>query len=136
MRMRSFQAACEKWDQVGRDVIERYILGLSAYLKDRIVEVWGERSLYTPRDDYHLHSAISAFCPFRGIGDEYDESKFKTFVARLEAEHRMVVRYVAFLEPPSAGPRFAVRIASRILHSREDIDRLILAMARLSAEIR
>src|SRR6185295_139232 len=96
LRIQGFQNACETWDRIGRSRIEQYLLNLTAYLKERIVEVWGNESLYSPREDTRLGSAISAFNPFREWSDAFVESKFKMFVARLESEHQIIVRYSRF----------------------------------------
>jgi isopenicillin-N epimerase len=135
LRVQAFQAACEVWDQLGRDRIEHYLLDLNSYLKDRIVDVWGRASLYSPRSDRRLHSAIAAFDPFKNACDGWDENKFRTFVARLESDHRILVRYTEVRVPSSNAPRHAIRIATRILHNRADVDRLIVAMEKVSASM-
>jgi selenocysteine lyase/cysteine desulfurase len=130
-RVRAFQAACETWDRIGRDRIEQHVLNLSQYLKNLVAEVWGEASLYSPRDDLRLHSAICAFSPFHDASDACDESRFRKFVTSLEAEHRIVVRCTALQVTGIAQPRFAVRIATRAFHDRHDVEHLVICMEKL-----
>ncbi len=33
--------ACADWDSIGRKKVETYVLGLSSYTKERIIEIWG-----------------------------------------------------------------------------------------------
>lgn len=133
LRVQGFQRACETWDRIGRTRIERYLLGLSFYLKERIVEVWGGEALFSPRHDPRLASAISAFNPFGTAPAARDEEKFRTFVARLEAEWQVVVRYTKFNVGDSPEMRFAIRVAIRPFHRRPDVDRLITSMTELCA---
>jgi isopenicillin-N epimerase len=135
LRIQAFQATCETWDRLGRDRIERRILQLSGHLKDRIVELWGEDRLYSPRDDRRLHSGIVAFHPFHRMVDAHEETLFQTFVARLESEHRILAKYTTFWEPGFPAPKFAIRLATRVFHSRDDIDRVVGAMQILSADM-
>ncbi|MFD9737198.1 aminotransferase class V-fold PLP-dependent enzyme, partial [Umezawaea sp. NPDC059074] len=72
----ALQMAAEIWDRVGRKNIERYVLGLSGHIKDRVAEHWGRESFFSPYDDERLHSGMVAFQPFRDPADAADVAKF------------------------------------------------------------
>ena len=57
-------------------------MALSAYLKERIAEIWGVASLYSPKDDPKLVSALTSFNPFRNPTDILNSTKSGQFVAR------------------------------------------------------
>lgn len=130
-RMQALQDACRIWDELGRVRIERHLLGLCSYLKERIAERWGVDSLYSPLLDRRLHSAICAFDPFRHGDVACDENKMKQFVSRLQDVFGIVLRTVAI--NTDEGLRNGVRIAVRVVHDRDDIDRLIAAMSEAAA---
>jgi selenocysteine lyase/cysteine desulfurase len=136
LRVNAFCAACETWDRIGRSRIEKHILSLSAYLKEYVAQIWGQESLYSPKDDSRLHSAITVFNPFSQLANAGgDESRIKTFVARLESEYSIVVRYTRLPSPTDEVPYFGIRIATRVFHDRQDIEHLLVAMDRLSQEM-
>lgn len=135
LRIQGFQRACETWERIGRAQIERYLLGLSSYLKQQITAAWGSQALYSPWSDKRLASAITSFNPFENSAAADDESRFKLLVERLEAEHKIVLRYSRFTHGDPPEPRFAIRIAVRPFHHRCDVDKLITAMTKLCAEI-
>jgi selenocysteine lyase/cysteine desulfurase len=131
-RMRAFKKACETWNEIGRDRIEQYIIGLSMYLKKRIVEHWGEAALYSPYRDARLVTALTTFNPFRGADDASNEKLFQSFVARLEGEYHILVKYTQFEIAEGAALHHAIRISTRLYHNRDDIDQLVWAMAKLT----
>jgi isopenicillin-N epimerase len=131
-RMQAFRNACGLWDQIGRHRIEQHLLDLSAYLKQRILEHWGEAALYSPWSDDCLTTAITSFTPFRETDDRFVEQKFREFIVRLMTKYRIVAKYIEFEVPGAAAPAFAVRICTRLTHLREDVDRLVDAMREIS----
>jgi isopenicillin-N epimerase len=43
---------CAEWDSIGRKKIETYVLTLSKYAKEKIIDMWGSpEALYSPRDE-------------------------------------------------------------------------------------
>jgi selenocysteine lyase/cysteine desulfurase len=134
-RMRDFLRACDTWNRIGRDRIEQYLIELSLYLKHRIMEHWGESALYSPYSDTRLVTGLTAFNPFHGTEDALNETLFQTFVCRLESEYRILVKYTQFEVAGHAAPHHAIRIATRLYHSRDDIDHLVGVMAKLADEM-
>ncbi|MEU6658304.1 aminotransferase class V-fold PLP-dependent enzyme [Streptomyces sp. NPDC046821] len=126
---------CEVWDRIGRDRIQNHVLGLSGYLKELIVERWGVKSLYSPKDDPRLVCALTSFAPFRDPADVYDAAKTTAFVARLKDEYGIVIRTSDFPVIGSARSHQAVRVSTHLFHQKEDVERIVDAMWRLSGDM-
>lgn len=132
---KSLAKACELWDSIGRKKIETYDLTLASYLKERIVERWGVDSLYAPKDDPKLLSALTSFNPFRNKADITSNEKSTQFVSNMQNEAGFVIRNVGFAVPGSASNHYGVRISTHLWHDAEDIDRLVEAMWSLSGRM-
>lgn len=130
-------SSCGVWDQIGRKKIETYDLTLSAYLKERIAEVWGVDRLYSPKDDPKLVSALTSFNPFMVAGDVLNSAKSGEFVARLLSDYSpgFVVRNVNVPVVGAPSDHYAIRISTHLWTSVDDIDRLVAAMYDLSRKM-
>ncbi|MEV0600542.1 aminotransferase class V-fold PLP-dependent enzyme [Streptomyces sp. NPDC050315] len=133
--MAGVRSACEVWDRIGRNRIQDHILGLSAYLKALIVERWGVKSLYSPKDDPRLVCALTSFAPFRDPGDVYDAKKTAALVARLKDEYGIVIRTTDVPMAGEAKPRQAVRISTHLFHQKEDVERVVDALWKVSGDM-
>lgn len=131
---RSLARACEMWDSIGRKKIETYDLTLSAYLKEKIVERWGVDSLYSPKDDPKLVSALTCFNPFRNRDDAMNQQKATTFVNRMLSDFSpgFVIRSVNFEVIGAPAQHYGIRISTHLWHDANDIDRLVDSMWNLS----
>jgi selenocysteine lyase/cysteine desulfurase len=127
--------ACELWDSIGRDRIERRALELGDHARTRLAEHFGTAALYSPGADESLRSPLVAFHPFRDPQDAWNVRKVAAFVARLEAEHRIWVRWTEFDVPGSPHQHYAARVAPHIYNDPEEIDHAVAAMARLAEEM-
>jgi enediyne biosynthesis protein CalE9 len=130
----ALQKACEIWDEIGRDRIERHALGLNRYFQERVIDHWGKSSMYCPTDDPRLLSAITAFNPF-GPEDATNLEKHMRFVSTLEERHRVAMRWTFFPAPDSADLHYGARVCTHLYNSREEIDRLVDGMIDLCAEM-
>ena len=130
-------SACGVWDQIGRKKIETYDLALSAYLKERIAEIWGVNSLYSPKDDPKLVSAVTSFNPFVNPGDVLNSAKSGQFVARMLSDYSpgFVIRNVNVPVIGAPSDHYAIRISTHLWSSVDDIDRLVNAMLDLSKKM-
>jgi isopenicillin-N epimerase len=130
-------SACKLWDQVGRKKIETYDLTLSAYLKERICEVWGTDRLYSPKDDPKLVSALTSFNPFVTQGDVLNSAKSNEFVARMLSDYSpgFVIRNVNVPVVGAPSDHYVVRISTHLWTSVDDIDKLVAAMFDLSKKM-
>ena len=48
---------------MAKDKIQNRIMALSTYLKEEIIEIWGEQALFTPMDE-EISSGFVSFNPF------------------------------------------------------------------------
>lgn len=133
--MAGVRTACEVWDRIGRQRIQDHALELSARLKELIAERWGVPSLYSPKDDPRLASALTAFNPFRDPADVFDEAKSDQFVARMKDEYGIVIRNVDFPVVGSAKNPVPVRISTHLFHQRDDVERVVNAMWDLAGKM-
>lgn len=134
---RALVSACSLWDQVGRKKIETYDLALSAYLKERIAEVWGVDRLYSPKDDPKLVSAVTSFNPFHTASDVMNSARSAQFVARMLSDYSpgFVIRNVNVPVIGAPGDHYIIRISTHLWTSVDDIDRLVAAMSDLSRKM-
>jgi selenocysteine lyase/cysteine desulfurase len=134
--MAGVRSVCEVWDRIGRTRIQEHGLGLSAYLKELIVERWGIGSLYSPKDDPRLVCALTSFAPFRDPRDVHDAQKTGALVARLKDEHGIVIRASDFPVIGSSRPHQAVRVSTHLFHQKEDVERVVDALWKVSGDMR
>jgi enediyne biosynthesis protein CalE9 len=133
-RAPALQAACEIWGRIGRGNVQRYVHGLSSYIKERVVDRWGRESLFSPHDDERLHSGMVAFQPFRDPAHAVDAERFAEFEQRMEDEYGVNLRYT-FFPVRDLGERFAIRLAPHLYNSREEVDYTIDAMIKLTEDM-
>jgi selenocysteine lyase/cysteine desulfurase len=136
----SLGAACDMWDQIGRQTIQDYILGLSSYLKDSIVARFGGTgALYAPKDDPELLSALTSFSPFYYNPSLITQSAASnTFVSRLSNEYGIVVRNTTVPVPNAGGGttnHYPLRVSTHLWHDRRDVDRLVEACLDLAGKM-
>lgn len=126
--------ACASWDEIGRKKIETYDLTLSSYLKERITERWGVESLYSPKDDPKLLSALTCFNPFINKADVKDAAKSTAFVNRMLNDFApgFVIRNAAFPVIGDTANHNGIRISTHLWHDAQDIDRLVDSMWTLA----
>lgn len=132
--LKALVSSCEMWDSIGRDKIQTYVLTLSAYLKERIVERWGIDALYSPKDDPKLACALTSFNPFRNPADIMNKTKSDQFVARMLSDFApgFVIRNANFAVIGAASDHYGVRVSTHLWQDATDIDNLIDAMWDLS----
>ncbi|HEX2315505.1 MAG TPA: aminotransferase class V-fold PLP-dependent enzyme [Thermomonospora sp.] len=128
----ALQTAAEIWEHIGRAEIQRYVHGLCDHLKARIADHWGPESLFSPLHDRRLHSGMVAFQPFRDPADAADPARFMEFEERMESEHGVNLRFTFFPVRDSDTERFAVRLAPHLYNNREELDRTVDAMIKLT----
>lgn len=129
--------ACDAWERIGRKKIETYVLTLSAYLKEKIVERWGLDSLYSPKDDPRLCCALTSFNPFPNRDDVMISQKSSSFVQRIAAEYpgHFVIRNVNFPVIGAPAQHWAIRVSTHLWADASDVDGLVDAMWDLSRKI-
>lgn len=133
----SLAQACKMWDEIGRKKIETYDLTMSAYLKEKVAERWGIDSLYSPKDDPKLCSALTSFNPFQKKEDVMNSTKSSQYVSRLAAEYPQgfQIRNSNFAVIGAAADHYGVRVSTHLWHDATDIDLLVDAMWDLSKKM-
>lgn len=127
--------ACELWDEIGRDRIERRVRELAEHARGRLVEAFGWEALYSPSSDPRLRSPLIAFNPFRAPEDAWNIKKFNAFVNRLEDEHRIWIRWTEFDVPGSGHQHYAARVCTHLFNDEDEIDRAVKIMAALADDL-
>jgi enediyne biosynthesis protein CalE9 len=127
--------ACEMWDEIGRDRIERRVAELGEYARERILERFGEDAMFSPGADARLRSPLIAFNPFRRPADAWNVKKVHELTTRLADEHKISIRWTEFDVPHSPHQHYAARVAPHIFNDHEQIDTAIATLGRLAEEI-
>lgn len=127
--------AAEMWDDIGRARIEHRIMELAEHARGRLAERFGTTAMYSPGADPRLRSPLIAFHPFRREEDAWNVKKVHAFVSRLEAEHRIWVRWTEFDVAGSPHQHYAARMTTHIFNNHEEIDHAIGIMAGLAEEM-
>jgi selenocysteine lyase/cysteine desulfurase len=114
-------------EDLGRDVIQRRILDLSAYTKGRVMEVWGTAALFSPDPNSpDLCSGMTSFVPSSDPAAGLDSAFINAIVNALWNQSRIYVRSIPFPSPVQPEKvHFAIRASTHIFNSFCQIDRLI-----------
>ena len=118
--------ACALWEEIGRDRIEKYVCGLSAYLKKRLRDKFGSTGTFFSPDRPDFTTGLTAFNPFDDITDE---QLIVTMVDRLQKETGYQIRSTNFhLYADDASYTYSLRISTHLFHDKRQIDGLVDAM--------
>ena len=142
--------ACADWDAIGRDRIETYVLGLSAYAKERVADIWGAGALYSPREK-GLETALTSFNPFFGLDGNKNlitrstatngsvaQSPSSNLVSRMLSERNIIIRNTTTARITGNGTTdnvYPVRISTHLWHDPADVDRVLSAVRELATQI-
>lgn len=119
---------------IGKDKIQERIIALSTYLKEKIIENWGEQSLFSPMDE-ELSSGLVSFNPFDdhfgetgelGVGDLYDKLY----------EKNIITRTISFKDKRSdTGKKRGLRISTHIFNGYDEIDKVLDEIKTIIADL-
>lgn len=150
---RALADACAMWDFWGRQAIEDYIVSLAQYLRARIVDIWGPRSLSIPygrQASLAARTGLTSFNPF-SPGFDYNAeltpsdaqqqaATSAAAVATLRTTHGIVIRnntvphtlrnYPEHSATPTTSSQ-PLRVSTHMFHSTADVDRLISALLQV-----
>ncbi|WP_161958439.1 aminotransferase class V-fold PLP-dependent enzyme [Ornithinimicrobium cavernae] len=129
-----FLAAHRMWEEIGRERIQDYVVGLSTTLKEQIVERWGRQALYSPVSDERLRCALTSFNPFQDATDVMNQEKSVEFVARLKDQHGIVIRNTT-TPAPSGDVYYPMRVSTHLFHNAGDVDRVVEAAWQVSQQV-
>ncbi|MBC8345488.1 MAG: aminotransferase class V-fold PLP-dependent enzyme [Candidatus Marinimicrobia bacterium] len=121
-------AAAEYQNSIGKKKIEKRILELNDYLKKRIVETWGKKSLISPHTGRkELSSGLASFIP------KYNKRFNLNFITSipdvLADEFGIRIRYIEFFNTKSDERHnqktYALRVSTHIFNNKDQINKLI-----------
>jgi len=116
---------------ITKDKVENRIMALSTYLKEEIVNTWGEGSLFTPLDE-EMSSGLVCFNPF----DDHSEKGGRlTALWETLYEMKVVTRTAAFRDAPAQKDRRALRISTHIFNSFSQLDSVLTKIKSIIAEL-
>jgi selenocysteine lyase/cysteine desulfurase len=107
-------------------------MALSSYLKEKIIESWGEEKLFSPTDE-ELSSGLVAFNPF---DDPYNNKKTSEVYRKLLDDHTIVIRTTCFKDTRSdTQSKRALRISTHIYNNYRQIDRVLELIKTIIADL-
>ena len=134
-QIRGLDTACALWQQIGRQNVQDYILGLADRMKTGLASRFGIDRLYSPVDDTRLHSALTTFNPFVTASDVMSLAKATEFVTRLHDEYRITIRTTIVPVVGAAAPHNVIRVSTHLFHDADDVDRFVDSAWRLAREM-
>ena len=145
--------ACMLWDEIGRDKIEHYAVGLAQYLRACVVEKYGvlagsvdSRTNYKPSDKEfpnELKTGLTNFSPFNTSGKvdynadlteaQYNEQVLKLAkINKYAADNNLVIRmmqnYVQSRQDPATTTKFAslsYRVTTHLFNDVKDVQKFM-----------
>ncbi len=120
-------------NSIGKERIHTRILELNDYLKERIIEQWGEKCLFSPhpgKDTAQLSSGIASFIPTRDFNKRFDNDFISNITWKLIKEHKIWIRSISFLDKISDGNKmtYAIRVSTNLFNDFDDIEKLMSAI--------
>ncbi len=120
--------ACQLWDEIGRDKIERRILQLSDLCKTLLLHAFPDAHFYAPNIP-ELSSGLTTFNPF---DDQHDLPMLTVLRDKLREENGFIIRTTDFkVHSTDAQETHALRISTHLFHNEKDIFELVEAMQQV-----
>ena len=151
--IRALGEVCKIWDEIGRDKIEHYIVGLAQYLRESVAQRYGilamnvdSRTKYKPSDPEFpnmLKTGLSNISPFNTTGkvdynadrtqQEYEKEVAKVAkINQLFAEKKLVVRMMWNNTQSRANPAemtvlpsASFRVSTHLFHDVKDVQKFL-----------
>lgn len=116
---------------IGKDEIEGRVLALSTYLKEKIIETWGENKLFSPTNEAFSTGLVS-FNPF---DEPFDAGKVKIYKL-LRDDYKIIIRSVSFRDKHSDDKnKRALRVSTHIFNNYREIDKLVNTLQKLMGTV-
>ena len=116
---------------IGKDEIEGRVLALSTYLKEKIIETWGENKLFSPTNEAFSTGLVS-FNPF---DEPFDADKVKIYKL-LRDDYKIIIRSVSFRDKHSDDKnKRALRVSTHIFNNYREIDKLVNTLQKLMGTV-
>ncbi|MEX1196285.1 MAG: aminotransferase class V-fold PLP-dependent enzyme [Pseudohongiellaceae bacterium] len=126
----AFVDTCNLWHQIGRQAIEDRIMSMSAYVRSRIVDEWGEQALISDANPA-LSCGLTAFMP-TGAFNPTDVEASNNFVNRLREETGFVIRNTSVTMPDGSPSIRPLRISGHIFHDMRDMEMAMDAIIEIT----
>jgi selenocysteine lyase/cysteine desulfurase len=114
-------------NEIGKDKIEKRVLALHKYAKEKIVANWGEQALYSPMDE-ELSTGLVSFNPFDDHYGEYGHQVYdniSTLYSGLQ-DQDIITRTIGFYNKLADTQATRVlRISTHIYNDFRQIDTAI-----------
>ena len=122
--------AIDLQETIGKGPIEKRVLFLSTYLKEKIAENWGEECLYSPVDE-DLSTGLVSLDPF---DEGSDPKSISNLVKALRNDHNIVTRIISFKDRLSDDKNTpALRVSTHIYNNTSQIDTLLSTIKTIMA---
>jgi isopenicillin-N epimerase len=120
--------ACELWDEIGRQKIEKRILQLSKLCKERLLAAFPDAHFYAPNIS-ELSSGLSTFNPY---DDQHDLPILTAFRDKLRENTGFIIRTTDFkVHSSDVNDSHALRISTHLFHDEKDVFELVNAMQQI-----
>lgn len=126
----AFVDCCNLWQQIGRQSIEDRIMAMSAHVRARIVNEWGDHALISDANPA-LACGLTAFMP-PGAFDPTNVDESNNFVDRLREEYGFAIRNTSVSMPDGSPNLRPLRISNHIFHNFRDLDMAFDAIVDLT----
>ncbi|CAK8725627.1 hypothetical protein KKHLCK_17210 [Candidatus Electrothrix laxa] len=124
-------------ESIGKEKIYTRILKLSNYLKEKIIEQWGDVALLSPygNGEKDLCSGITTFVPSKDFNKRYDKEFVTEMASRLIDDYKIWIRYVNFIDDPSVtkSNTWGLRVSTNLFNNYSEIDKLINTLINLTS---
>jgi len=132
----AMQDAIEFYEAIGKQKVESRILSLSNYLKEKVVENWGEENLLSPRNNDGLSTGLVAFTPYKNPEDKYSRDSASAIYNALKDNYKIYIRSVSYKDKEThENSTTAIRVSTHIFNSFQEIDTLVDALTEITAEL-
>lgn len=124
--------------EIGREAIEQHILAMSAHVKRRVVDTWGDAALFSPTADRpKLGSGMTSFVPSTDPAAGLDSKFINAVVSALWSRARIYVRSSQFPAPPGmpGSTLYTIRASTNIFNDISQIETFIDATRSIAASL-
>ncbi len=102
---------------IGKETIEQRVLKMAAYTKEKVIEKWGQESLFSPMAE-ELSTGMVAFDPLAGK----PKAQFSGLFSALW-DRNIIVRNISFmLQTTDTSPTNLIRICTHLYNNYDQID--------------
>lgn len=121
--------------RIGKDRIFNRIIELSNYVKEKILDKWGDVALLSPygKEQQDMCTGITTFVPSSDINKRYDSNFITNLSSKLIDDYKIWIRYINFIDNPeiTSNKTWALRVSTNLFNDFKDIDKLMNTLYKL-----